>query len=602
MTGELAATRRDAQGGGAEPSRSRVVTLTGFEGAVPLPDEQGDAFRRRFVTLFVDEGRSRRGGLGRVSFARNPLGEPVAIKELIVPEREEGESRAGYSRRVGASRAAFRQEYECHRALSGTRGFPRLYGWGHVGKTPAIVMEWVEGETLSDVAGGLAVDAAGRVSPLVAARLGRELFGLLALMGRVDANLVHRDVSAANVMVRTDRLPVARQVEEGSFDLCLIDFGSATAGLSAEAGSSFTMRSHAVRGATADYAPPEMLTQDLPGIDALRKSPSIDVFAAASVVYELLCGRLPFDLRDGGAAGAPVSAYRAKTERMPRRPLGAHAPGADLGEVLAREPEVAVAAARAVADLGRKPTAEEVRRALELVDGQLADMLMPCLSVSQGDRPSAAAMRDALSAFCSSYADNVRAALFREPLSPSTVGLAWLPLARHHRAWRAVRVAGRVVAALSWLCVAAVTAVLSDGTPVRLPAFGDAVGLTLTAPVALVALAAPAALALAVRGRESDSRAAFLRATGALAASALLLCGALLVARPLPAARAQGLLSAVLACSAATWLALVLDYVVPIAPALIAERARLAASRRRRGLGPARGAHDREAFWLRGKR
>ena len=34
-------------------------------------------------------------------------------------------------------------------ALSGLKGFPRLYGWGEVDGVPVIVMEWVEGETLA---------------------------------------------------------------------------------------------------------------------------------------------------------------------------------------------------------------------------------------------------------------------------------------------------------------------------------------------------------------------------------------------------------------------------------------------------------------------
>ncbi len=46
------------------------------------------------------------------------------------------------------------------------------------------------------------------------------------------------------------------------------------------------------RGATADFAPPEMLSDDIPGLAELRKSPAIDVYAAASVVYQLACGRL----------------------------------------------------------------------------------------------------------------------------------------------------------------------------------------------------------------------------------------------------------------------------------------------------------------------
>lgn len=561
----------------AQAARScrRVVVLADFEEAVALSAPERASFRRRFVTLFVDDARSRRGGLGRVTFAENALGESLAVKTLICPEREDGESEADHARRAEVARAAFRQEYECHRALSGLRGFPRLYGWGLADGEPAIVMEWVEGQTLADASRGLAVDDAGRLSPLAVARLGRDLFELLARMGLAGEGLVHRDVSPANVMVRTDQVPVPQQVEEGTFDLCLVDFGSATPTPGAHA--SFTLRARAVRGATAEYAPPEMLTQDLPGIDALRKSASIDVFAAASVLFELLSGSLPFPLRAEKDEPA-VSPYRAKTEAAPTRPLTAHAPGSELGEVLSREPEVAVAVARAASDLGAAPSEEEVRRALELVDDQLVDMLMPCLSVRQEARPSARALRDGLAAFCSGYADNVRRALCREPLSPCTSGVAWLPFLSNSGAWRAVRAVGRVAAAASWLAVATSTAVLANGTAAsfslaRLSWEGALPGAAVPA-----ALAVPAVAALAARGRDVSGQAGLVRGTVALLASSALVCGLCALVRTVPEVRSQGLLAAVFATSAAVWLALVLDYAVPRVPALVAERRRLRAA------------------------
>ena len=73
--------------------------------------------------------------------------------------------------------------------LSGLKGFPRLYGWGEVDGVPAIVMEWVEGETLARLRSRFAVDDAGRLSPLVAARLGRDLFDLLCRMSLVGRAL-----------------------------------------------------------------------------------------------------------------------------------------------------------------------------------------------------------------------------------------------------------------------------------------------------------------------------------------------------------------------------------------------------------------------------
>ena len=50
------------------------------------------------------------------------------------------------------------------------------------------------------------------------------------------------------------------------------------------------------RGATPDFAPPEMLTEDIANVSTMRKSSAVDVYAAASVLYLLLSGHTPFDL------------------------------------------------------------------------------------------------------------------------------------------------------------------------------------------------------------------------------------------------------------------------------------------------------------------
>ena len=200
----------------------RLARVDGFEPAIALGQDELPAYLRRFTMLFADDATMRRGGIGRVTRAVNAQGEAVALKQLILPTRDEFDDAAAHEALVAKFKAAFREEYECHRALSGLKGFPRLYGWGEVDGVPAIVMEWVEGETLARLRSRLAVDDAGRLSPLVAARLGRDLFDLLCRMSLVGEGFVHRDISPANIMVRTARLPLDRQLAEGTFDLCLI--------------------------------------------------------------------------------------------------------------------------------------------------------------------------------------------------------------------------------------------------------------------------------------------------------------------------------------------------------------------------------------------
>lgn len=70
--------------------RLRVVRIERFEAAVPLADEECEAYRRRFCTLFVDDDRARRGGLGNVAYAQNALGEKLALKTVLAPACEEG--------------------------------------------------------------------------------------------------------------------------------------------------------------------------------------------------------------------------------------------------------------------------------------------------------------------------------------------------------------------------------------------------------------------------------------------------------------------------------------------------------------------------------
>ena len=440
-----------AAGGGANAVAQvdrplRVLRVEGFEPAVALSDAEQDAYRRRFVTLFADEQHRRRGGLGSVVRAFNAMGEALAVKTLVVPERGELEDEDAHASRADALKAAFRREYEDHRLLSGLRGFPRLYGFGVVDGVPAIVMEWVEGETLDRIRRELAVDDEGRLSPLAVAGIGRELFDLLARMELVGDGVVHRDVSPANVMMRTSRLGAREQAEEGSFDLCLIDFGSAAP--AAPAARSLTDSGGPVRRATVAYAPPEMLSDDVPNVARLRKSHAVDVYEAASVLYELAYGRLPFDLDAPAGDGEPApSPYRVKCDRRPLPASGAHAAGCSLVDVLLREPDVAVAAGKAAMDLGVEPDSDDLRRALALVDEQVADMLLPCLNPDQRRRPTAEAMRDGMEAFARNYAANVDRALRGAPLIPCAGSASWLAAASPFALRRLVRTFGPLQAA-----------------------------------------------------------------------------------------------------------------------------------------------------------
>lgn len=543
----------------------RLARVGGFEPAIALSPDELPVYRRRFAMLFADDATMRRGGIGRVTRAVNAQGEAVALKQLILPTRDEFDDDAAYEALVAKFKAAFREEYECHRALSGLKGFPRLYGWGEVDGVPAIVMEWVEGETLARLRPRLAVDDAGRLSPLVAARLGRDLFDLLCRMNLVGEGFVHRDISPANIMVRTARLPLDQQLAEGTFDLCLIDFGSslalepasAVAGIGGKA--SFTERYSTLRRATVAYAPPEMLTDDIVDLRVLRMSPAIDVYAAASTVYELIAGVAPYEVAPGASGSRKktrdiASPYRLKMDTRPDYPVGAHAPGCDLTQLLRREPDVALAAAEQAQQMGLEPDSEELRDALAFVDAQLFDVVMACLSCNQGDRPEPAAVEAALTTFCDHYAQNVGRSLRGEPLTPC-------PMDASGRVARRVAMIGAAaVCGLVWAVVVVSAALLASGARVAVAVGHISWSGTLPGIVAALALALPGMAGIAAGAMAHDRRTGFLH--GVLALSACEVPVLIAVACTVFSQRAvvSGFVAALIATYALVWFLLSMGF------------------------------------------
>lgn len=546
----------------------RLARVGGFEPAIALSPDELPVYQRRFAMLFADDATMRRGGIGRVTRAVNAQGEAMALKQLILPTRDEFDDDVAHEALVAKFKAAFREEYECHRALSGLKGFPRLYGWGEVDGVPAIVMEWVEGETLARLRPRLAVDDAGRLSPLVAARLGRDLFDLLCRMNLVGEGFVHRDISPANIMVRTARLPLDQQLAEGTFDLCLIDFGSSLAlePASAVAGTggkeSFTERYATLRRATVAYAPPEMLTDDIADLCVLRMSPAIDVYAAASTVYELIAGVAPYEVAPStsGTSGSRkktrdiASPYRLKMDTRPDYPVGAHAPGCHLTQLLRREPDVALAAAEQAQQMGLEPDSEELRDALAFVDAQLFDVVMACLSCNQGDRPEPAAVEAALTTFCDHYAQNVGRSLRGEPLTPCPMD------ASGRVARRAAMIGAAAVCGLVWAVVVVSAALLASGARVAVAVGHISWSGTLPGIVAALALALPGMAGIAAGAMAHDRRTGFLH--GVLALSACEVPVLIAVACTVFSQRAvvSGFVAALIATYALVWFLLSMGF------------------------------------------
>ena len=122
-----------------------------------------------------------------------------------------------------------------------------------------IVMEYVEGETLSDV-----LRASGRMRPDEAVRI---LEGVAAALDAIDARgIVHRDVKPANILLG----------REGAVKL-------ADLGVADVADRTRITSSGAVVGSFS-YMAPEQLNGASP-------SPGMDVYALAAVAFEMLAGQ-----------------------------------------------------------------------------------------------------------------------------------------------------------------------------------------------------------------------------------------------------------------------------------------------------------------------
>ncbi|MCO5169734.1 MAG: response regulator [Planctomycetes bacterium] len=205
-------------------------------------------------------------------------------------------------------------EAELLRSLEGVPGVVRVRDVGSDGGATYYAMDLVDGETLR-----ARLDR-GVLPPAEAAAIGRGLATTLAGLAR--AGVVHGDVKPDNVLLAPGG-PV------------LVDFGLARRvgepAPSAVGGTLTHLAPEVVRGAPA--------------------SPASDLYALGVVLFEALCGRLPY-----AASGADLAASKVEGAPPDLEPLLALdvAPGlvAVVEEALATTPE------------GRAPDAEAVAAAL----------------------------------------------------------------------------------------------------------------------------------------------------------------------------------------------------------------------------------------------
>jgi beta-lactam-binding protein with PASTA domain len=262
------------------------------------------------------------------------LDRPVALKVLF-PELSV--DRAFVER--------FRREAQAAANLSHPNIVP-VFDWGEDGGTYFIVMEFVDGQPLSQ-----ALRAGGPMPPVRVAQLGAQVAAALSYAHR--HGVIHRDVKPGNVLLTEDQ------------QAKVTDFGIARAVNTEES----LTQTGAVMG-TATYFSPEQAE----GIGVDSRS---DIYSLGVVLYEMVAGRPPF------LGDTPVSiASKHVRDRPPLlRDLNPTVPPAleaVIAKAMAKSPDLRYqTAADLQADLrrfveGRPVTAVDVATTAMLADGGLA--------------------------------------------------------------------------------------------------------------------------------------------------------------------------------------------------------------------------------------
>jgi serine/threonine-protein kinase len=215
-----------------------------------------------FSNRYRIERELARGGMAEVYLARDEsLNRLVALKALF-PEFAREPSFVERFRREAQAAANLN-----HPNIVG------IYDWGQESGTYFIVMEYVEGRSLRELMRNEGPIEAGRAADITA-----EIASALAFAHR--SGVVHRDVKPGNVLI----------TPQGHVKVT--DFGIARAG----AGDGLT-QTGSVMG-TATYFSPEQA-------QGLAVDGRSDVYSLGVVLYELVCGGVPF------VADSPVSvAYK----------------------------------------------------------------------------------------------------------------------------------------------------------------------------------------------------------------------------------------------------------------------------------------------------
>jgi TolB-like protein/Tfp pilus assembly protein PilF len=258
--------------------------------------------------------RIGRGGMGEIFTAEDErLGRVVALKTILPALVPDEESRRRLLTEARAA-AALAHPFICtiHDALE------------HEG-VPVIVMEYVKGETVADRV------TAGLVPAPEICRIATEVAEALAMAHA--RGTIHRDISAANIMLATDG------------HVKVMDFGLARAVQPEPASTATVTSSHLTGGivvGTPPYLPPEALRAER--IDARA-----DLYSLGVVLYLMATGRLPFI---EATTTALIAAILTRAPVAPRTLVPFLPPALDaiIMRLLEKSPDARYASATALAE------------------------------------------------------------------------------------------------------------------------------------------------------------------------------------------------------------------------------------------------------------
>jgi len=192
------------------------------------------------------------GGMGSIyRVSRSDLAQPLVMKLPRLGQHDSETSIIG-----------FETEATILPTLRGPH-VPRFVAAGDLARTPYVVLEWIEGQTLEQRFAG------GPVAPAELAELGAAVADALHSVHQQE--VIHLDVKPTNVMLGPDGTVV------------LIDFGLAHHARYPDLLAEETR----FRAGSAPYVSPEQLL-------GTREDHRSDLFALGVVLYEGLTGKLPF--------------------------------------------------------------------------------------------------------------------------------------------------------------------------------------------------------------------------------------------------------------------------------------------------------------------